>query len=206
MGWESQQARSGSVSTDRSTGPSTAWGHKGAGEEKVSSVPIAGSPIDDLPMNAKKEHFSLSFVHMIVYAAGFSVKTHETDYDGVDITIASSAGYSVYYCPEFELQLKCTSRRDLLTDEYLKWQMEGKPFRKLTNPKRYNRAYLGVLLVPDDAEPWVEQDETRLLTNSRMYWQGATDLGTIDDSGPSCDQVTVPAQDRVRADQQPQPT
>ncbi|WP_344316574.1 hypothetical protein [Acrocarpospora pleiomorpha] len=67
-----------------------------------------------LPLNAMKEQFSLSFVHMIASAAGCSIKSHATDYDGVDITISSSTEYSTYYCPEFELQLKATAQRDLL--------------------------------------------------------------------------------------------
>jgi hypothetical protein len=54
--------------------------------------------------------------------------------------------------------------------------MSDKRFNKLTNPKRYNPAYLGVLLAPEDPGSWVEQDEDQLLTKSRMYWEKASDL------------------------------
>jgi hypothetical protein len=119
---------------------------------------------------------------MVVFAAGFSVKYHETDFDGVDITIVSSAEYEAFYCPEFELQLKCTSQAHLLTDEHMRWSMEAGPFRRLTNPKRFTPAYLGVLLVPEEGRLWVEQD-THLLTKSRLYWQAAKELGRIKDDG-----------------------
>lgn len=33
-----------------------------------------------------------------------------------------------------------------------------------------------MLLVPEDPDSWLDQDEDRLLTNSRMYWAKASDL------------------------------
>lgn len=149
-----------------------------ASQQNLTGSGSAGSA-GELPLNEKKQQFSLAFVRLVVAAAGCSVKSHETDYDGVDITIASSGDWETYYCPEFELQVKCTSQDDLLRTDSLAWQMEAKPYRKLTNPKRFCPAYLGVLLVPNDPDAWLEQDETRLITESRMYWQRAADLGTI---------------------------
>ncbi|MFD9699113.1 DUF4365 domain-containing protein [Lentzea sp. NPDC059081] len=146
--------------------------------------PVA--PLDGgLPITARQEQFSLAFVRMIAAAAGCSIKWHETDYDGVDITIASSTEYETYYCPEFELQLKCTTQHDLLRDTYFSWKMERGPFLKLTHGKRYNEAFLGVLVIPRDDEPLLNQCEQHLLTGSRMYWQHATLLGEIDDDANS---------------------
>ncbi|WP_250213958.1 DUF4365 domain-containing protein [Acrocarpospora catenulata] len=140
---------------------------------------VEGTPLDELPLSEKKQQFSLAFVRMVVAAAGCSVKCHETDYDGVDITIASSAEYARYYCPQFELQLKCTSQLGVLRDTSLMWQMKAGPFRRLTNPKRHIPAYLGVLHVPESPESWLHQNEERLLVNSKMYWENAANLGVI---------------------------
>lgn len=126
-----------------------------------------------LPMNARLEHFSLAFVRMVAAVAGCSIKSHETDYDGVDMTIASSAEYDVYYCPEFELQLKCTSQTHIVRDDHVAWRMAAKPLAKLASPKRFNPACLGVLLIPDVEDEWLELNEERLMTKSRMYWQHA---------------------------------
>jgi hypothetical protein len=125
---------------------------------------------DALPLNERKQQFSFGYVRMVVAAAGCSVKSHATDYDGVDITIASSADYATYYCPEFELQLKCTGRQDLYRDDRVAWTMKEKPFTKLTNLKRFNPAYLGVLVVPPEPDAWLDQNEDRLVTRSRLYW------------------------------------
>ncbi|GAA0651138.1 DUF4365 domain-containing protein [Kutzneria viridogrisea] len=159
----------------------------------------AEPPDGQLPGNARREQFSLAFVRLVAAAAGCSIKSHETDYDGVDITITSSADYSKFYCPELELQVKCTTQHRLLTSTHMSWPMEAKPFRKLTNPKRYNEAFLGVLLVPADPASWLEQDEDTLLTRSRMYWHRAAELGEIpEDQGtrtvhlPRSNLFTVP--------------
>ncbi|GLX96479.1 DUF4365 domain-containing protein [Herbidospora sp. NBRC 101105] len=142
------------------------------------SGPAAEVP-DGLPLSEAKAQFSLAYVQMLVAAARMSIKKHTTDYDGVDITIAASAEYELYYAPEFELQLKATSQQHLLKDDHLVWRMEAKPFAKLTHPKRYIPAYLGVLLLPEG--PWLSQDERGLFSGSRLYVQRAADLGVIED-------------------------
>ncbi len=143
---------------------------------------LASSPPQSLPLSAMKEQFSLGYVHMVANAAGSPIKNHATDYDGFDITMFSSADYETYYCPQFELQVKCTSQRSVVRLQGIAWQMEARPFRKLTSRKRFIPAYLGVLgvlIVPGDPETWLEQDQERLLTRSRMYWQRATRLEEI---------------------------
>ena len=141
---------------------------------------------DILPLNERKQQFSFAYVRMVVAAAGCSVKTHTTDYDGVDITIASSVDYATYYCPEFELQLKCSGQQDLYRDDgTVAWPMKKKPYDKLTNPKRFCPAYLGVLVVPSDPDAWLEQDERQLVTRSRLYWAKAADLQPASEDGQS---------------------
>jgi hypothetical protein len=146
---------------------------------------LADSPPDSLPLSAMKEQFSLGFVHMVASAAGFSIKNHNTDYDGVDVTIFSSAEYETFYGPQFELQVKCTSQRSVVREGSVAWRMEAGPFRKLTSKKRFIPAYLGVLVVPGDPEAWLEQDQEKLLTRSTMYWQAAALLGEIDANADS---------------------
>lgn len=139
-----------------------------------------------LAMNERKQQFSFGYVRMVVAAAGCSVKCHTTDYGGVDITIASSADYAVYYCPEFELQLKCTSQQDLYRDDgTVAWAMKKDPYDKLTNRKRFCPAYLGVLVLPPEPKPWLEQDEEGLITRSRLYWAKASDLKPSSEAGGS---------------------
>ncbi|MFJ8888138.1 DUF4365 domain-containing protein [Streptomyces sp. NPDC102402] len=126
-----------------------------------------------LPMTARQENISLAFTRLVTYAAGCAVKTHDTDYEGVDLTLTSSADYMRYCGVEFELQLKATTQRRYLNETHMAWPMKAKPYRKLTRPKRYIRAYLGVLLLPEDAAGWVTVNEDRLIAEGRMYWEAA---------------------------------
>lgn len=111
---------------------------------------VGASQARTLPLNEMKQQFSLGFVHMVVSAAGCSIKYHATDYDGVDITIASSTRYERYFGPQIELQVKCTAQTSLLTSDTMSWQLEAKPFRLLTDPNSYLPRFLGVLIVPVD--------------------------------------------------------
>lgn len=144
-----------------------------------------------LVLSARQEQFSLAFVRMVAAAAGCSIKSHETDYDGVDITIAASAEYEQFYCPEFELQVKCTTQHRLLATEHMAWSLTRDRFTKLAHPKRFTPALLGVLLIPEDSERLLDLSEAGLTTNSRMYWQHARELGDIED-GKSSKTVHLP--------------
>ncbi|WP_063048746.1 DUF4365 domain-containing protein [Nocardia arthritidis] len=149
------------------------------------SVQLATSVDGGLPITARQEQFSIAFVRMVAAAAGCSIKSHETDYDGVDITIVASASYARYYCPEIEMQLKCTTQRRLLRTRYMAWSLERDRFLKLVNPKRFVPALLGVLLIPDDPDELLDLSEDGLRTSSRMYWEHAANLGEIEDDKAS---------------------
>ncbi|MEV0710907.1 DUF4365 domain-containing protein [Nocardia aurea] len=142
-------------------------------------------PEDALPISARQEQFSLAFIRLVAAAAGCSVKKHETDYDGVDITIVASAEYSKFYCPEFDMQLKCTTQHRRLGAEHLTWSLERERFIKLVNPKRFIPALLAVLLIPENADELLDLSEAGLTSASRMYWEYAANLGGIDDDKAS---------------------
>ncbi|MCP2258195.1 protein of unknown function (DUF4365) [Streptoalloteichus tenebrarius] len=138
-----------------------------------------------LPRSARLEQFSLAFVHLVAAAAGCSIKSHATDYDGVDITIAASAEYETYYCPEFELQVKCTTQRELLRDDHMVWTLTRDRFLKLVHPKRYNLALLGVLLLPEGPDRMLDLSEEGVRSSGRMYFEYASRLGGIEDGKAS---------------------
>lgn len=120
-----------------------------------------------LPLSEMKQQVSLTFVHLVAATAGCWLKSHTTDYDSVDITKASSEDHELFFGTQFELQMKCTSQRNVVHDDHIAWSMEGKPYRKLTNPKRYLPAFLGILEVPEDPSLWLKQDEQSFLSIAR---------------------------------------
>lgn len=150
----------------------------GMGSTEVAETPLP----NQLPETEMKQQFSLAFLQMITSAAGCWIKDHKTDYDGVDVAIASSTQYEVSFGPQIEIQVKCTSQKHLLTADAMKWSLHAKPFRKLTNPKVFLPRFLCVLLVPEEPSQWLDQDEGQLLTKSCMYWDRASELGAIGDN------------------------
>ncbi|MFE2532592.1 DUF4365 domain-containing protein [Streptomyces sp. NPDC059371] len=147
------------------------------GEDEDEDDALLTAPTElldgNLPKNARQEHFSLAYLRMVTYAAGCSIKVHETDYEGLDITVTSAADHEFYYGPEFNVQMKCTTRTELLRKKHMAWPMKPDTYKKLIQPKRMAPSYLMVLLVPGEPESWLEIDESQLLTRSRMYWQEA---------------------------------
>ncbi|WP_067490606.1 DUF4365 domain-containing protein [Actinomadura hibisca] len=144
-----------------------------------------GSSREGLPTSAMQEQFSIAFVHLITSAAGCFLRRHDTDFDGVDLTVHHEMDYDYYCEAQFDIQLKCTTQRSLIHEDHISWTLSKKRFKKLTQGKRQNRRYLGVLLVPGDPELWLDQDETQLITRSRMYWQEASKLGSLQDGAES---------------------
>lgn len=149
------------------------------GRDDLDTASAAEGSACGLPMTAKLEQFSIGFVQLVAAAAGCWVKTHSTDYDGVDLTVVSSAEYERYYGPQFDLQLKCTTQHRLLRDDHMSWPLERDRFLKLVNPKRFIPALLGVLLVPEDIDSLLDVSEARFVSSSRMYWEYAAELGEI---------------------------
>ena len=67
------------------------------------------------------------------------------------------------------------------SSDYQGRSIKRKPFLKLTHPKRYNGAFLGVLLIPADHEQLLELTEDGFASASRMYWEHSSRLGEIGD-------------------------
>jgi hypothetical protein len=138
-----------------------------------------------IPLSAMKEQFSLAFVRLVVSAAGFTILTRETDYDGVDLTIEAPGDHEWAWSPRFDLQVECTSQREVASPDSVRWRMDAGPFRKLIEPRRVIPAFLGVLVVPEDPDAWLKWGEEWVAVNGEMYWARATDLGGIDDGAAS---------------------
>lgn len=142
-------------------------------------------PRGTLSLSAMKEQLSVAHISMLAAAAGLVRGDWSTDYDGVDMTIKSSARYPGLSGTELDVQLKCTSQVDLLTDEHLAWSLHRLGYEKLQDPERFSLGILAVLVVPESYDDWLDQDEERLLANSRMYYSVATDWDPIAEGAAS---------------------
>ncbi|WEX03825.1 DUF4365 domain-containing protein [Rhodococcus sp. RCBS9] len=147
--------------------------------------PVLVLPTDSLPDTEMKQQISIAYVRMVVAAAGCTVLSWDTDYDGVDISIKSSAEYNVRLGPQIDIQLKCTSQTKVVREDEIAWSIDARTHKYLTSPKRQTPALLALLVVPDDVDGWLDHDESRLLTASSMYWVLGLDIPELPDGQQS---------------------
>ncbi|MBN7296709.1 DUF4365 domain-containing protein [Mycobacteroides abscessus] len=126
-----------------------------------------------------KQQLSIAYIRMLIAAAGCTAASFSADYDGVDVGVKSHAEYSYKLGPTLDIQLKCTSKKDAISNGYLSWSIDRRTHKYLTSPKRSCPAILAVLVVPRDHNGWLDHDEQRLLTESIMYWISGADIPAI---------------------------
>lgn len=120
--------------------------------------------------NAHKEEFSYAYIHAIAAAAGFSCAnaTRLQDLEGIDITISALGIQGTRRCPRIDLQVKCTSRTDIVHDDCIKYPLEVPAYEKLRFNDLYIPYFLVVVLVPDE---WLIHSEKQILLKHCGYWK-----------------------------------
>lgn len=138
-------------------------------------------PADSLPVEQMKEQISVAYIRMVAAAAGCTVGDWSADFDGVDISIKSHAEYPEKLGPTLDVQLKCTSKKDVVKADHIAWQIDERTHKYLASGKRSVPAILAVLVVPEDREIWLDHNEERLLMASTMYWVAGSDIPALPD-------------------------
>lgn len=143
------------------------------------------APRGRLPESAMKEQLSIAYLHMTATAAGCTLHRWDTDYDSVDVTVYSSAGYARQSAARVDVQLKCTADVSGLTEDHLPFSLSRKNYLDLSDHGRDVPAVLAVLVIPSDPQVWLTHDEEQLLVRSRMYWDFASAWSAIEDGQDS---------------------
>ena len=66
-----------------------------------------------MDINQQKEQFSNVYLQAVTTVVGYSVYKPSVDDDSVDWGVTAKSGTGAIRAPHLELQLKCTSRRDI---------------------------------------------------------------------------------------------
>ena len=122
--------------------------------------------------NAHKEEFSYAYIHAVAAAAGYlcANATRLMDMEGIDVTIAALGVQGTRRCPRIDLQVKCTSREDLVHDDCIKYPLEVAAYDNLRFDDPSIPYYLVVVLVPNNIDNWLEHSENELLLRHCGYW------------------------------------
>jgi len=116
----------------------------------------------------QKEQFSHAFIRAVASAAGCAADRPEVDRDSVDLMLRG-------YATRLDLQLKCTAREVLHGDE-IRLPLKLKNYDDLRPENVLVPRILVVVLVPRDAEEWLEQSEEEMLVRHCAYWRSLRGL------------------------------
>ena len=119
-------------------------------------------------------------------AARCKLQVLTVDDEQIDAVIPQKAEHLFYDGAQLDIQMKCTSRRELVSDSHIDWQLKIKHYNELRSPRRYNPRILLVMLVPESFEKWVVQDESSLQMSHCAYW-----LDLLNHPEVGTDSVTV---------------
>lgn len=136
-------------------------------------------PAGSIPTSAMKEEISRAYVHMVASAAGLTLGTWGTDYDGIDVTLRSKVdfgGISGCLGSELDLQLKCTGQESAVRDETVAWSLDARTAEILRATHRYSLGVFCVMVVPQDPGFWLHHSTEGILARSQMYWIRGQDI------------------------------
>ncbi|MEV0066108.1 DUF4365 domain-containing protein [Amycolatopsis sp. NPDC050768] len=139
----------------------------------------SGAPFGTMHPNNCKEQISIAYAHAVTTAARCKLDHIEVDDNSVDAVVMQKANQEFVDGVELDIQLKCTSQ-DLLREESLSWPLDGSNYNELANERRYNKAILVVLVVPERLDHWLRQTEDCLQLVRCAYWVPMTGLPLTD--------------------------
>ncbi len=122
-----------------------------------------------MDLNQQKEQLSNAYLRAVAAAAGFQVYKPEPDVNKNDWGIAAPGPKKTVRSPKVEVQLKCTSRHVLLTDD-LAFAVDPETYENLRNPRHMVPRILVVVIVPDDTLGWLVHSEENLALHHCGYW------------------------------------
>jgi Domain of unknown function (DUF4365) len=118
-------------------------------------------------ISQQKEQFSLTYTRAVVTTAGYSLYRPEVDDDSIDLGIAARGG-DIIVSPRLELQLKCTSRSILGSDQ-INYPLNIKNYNDL-RINAFIPRILVLVLVPENIIDWLKQTEDELCLRYCAYW------------------------------------
>ncbi len=119
--------------------------------------------------NQKQEQFSIAYVIAMAAKVGLSYARPSVDNDSVDLSLSGRGYDGKVRSPQLDLQLKCTSRKEIIKDAKLHFPLKLKNYNDLRGEDLPVLRYLVVLIVPENIEKWLELKEDCLILRHLCY-------------------------------------
>lgn len=129
----------------------------------------------------QKEELSRAYLHAVAARCGFAVGSWSQDQWGIDVTIgaAGPVGGGSLSCPKLDVQLKCTSKPEHLSNDHVRWQISRQHYDRLRARKSVPQI-LVVLVLPEEQETWVEHTTDALILRRCAWWVKMRDMPAHD--------------------------
>ncbi|MEV4620511.1 DUF4365 domain-containing protein [Asanoa sp. NPDC049573] len=136
-------------------------------------------------------YFGESFVRVLASAAGLIAGQQDLDHTGVDFSIDFPGTRGTARFPKIEAQVKSWSSPKG-SDRHWHYPMDVRHYNNLAGEGFAVSRYLFLVVVPADADQFVEVDETSMRLRRCGYWASLRDLPVIDQATRGHVTVHVP--------------
>jgi hypothetical protein len=128
----------------------------------------------------QKEEIGRAYIHAVAAREGFKLATWSVDDGCLDVTIgrAGALGGGTIANPKLDVQLKCTSRQDLVRKDHIAWKLARDHYNRLV-ARSATKQILVVLVLPEDEDAWIEHSVDAILIRRCAYWLDMSDLPPI---------------------------
>ncbi|MGB1060725.1 MAG: DUF4365 domain-containing protein, partial [Ketobacter sp.] len=123
-----------------------------------------------MDIKQRKEQFSVAYVNAIAAKVGLSNAGWSVDDDSVDLSLKGRGYKAKVRNPQVDLQLKCTSQKNIIKNGYLHFPLKKKNYDDLRGNDVMCPRYLIVLVVPEDSDQWVESKNDSMILYHSCYW------------------------------------
>lgn len=123
-----------------------------------------------MDIKQRKEQFSLAYVNAIAAKIGLSNAGWSVDDDSVDLSLKGRGYDALIRNPQVDLQLKCTSQKNIIKNGLLHFPLKKKNYDDLRGDDVMCPRYLVVLVVPENIDQWIESKNDSMVLHHSCYW------------------------------------
>lgn len=131
-------------------------------------------------IDQRKEQFGHAYVRAVASVAGFGASRPEVDDDSVDLSLSDRGAGGTTRSPRLELQLKSTSRIDLLHEDHIAFPLPVKNYDDLRPDNLLVPRILVVVFLPEDLDHWIVHTEDQMALRRCGYWASLRGREAVD--------------------------
>lgn len=148
-----------------------------------------------------KEDLSICYLKAIAAIKGIALERIEHDEDSVDAFLKKviTLDNGLVFNSQISIQLKATSSSNLysIDEDTISYKLKVKNYNDLCTPAAMP-SILGLLILPEEQDSWVQWNEEELLLRGQMFWIGF--MGQEKSDNDYNITIKIPKENRLNGD------